>query len=111
MKIIGFAGVLLGIVGSIYIIILGIHDIYGFGLQTSEHYNGVLFTTYGTLFLVIYLFTMWLMNKRYWKSSLSVDIACTIFSILGLFSIGPFLFLGSFIILVQSFINVLKSRS
>jgi hypothetical protein len=110
MKIMGLVGVLLGIAGSIYIIVIGLDYIYTFGSQTSDAYNGRLMTTYGAIFLGIFLFTSWLMSKRYWKSCLVIGILCTLFSVLGLFSIGPFLFVGSFIILVHSIANVVRSR-
>jgi hypothetical protein len=110
MKLIGILGIIVGITGSVWIAIIGLLDVNNFGSETSRYYNGMLFIKYGSAFILIFLVTLWLMNKQYWKLCLLIGFLCTAFSVLGLFSIGPYIIWGSLFIFLYSFINVMRLR-
>ncbi|GGD84251.1 hypothetical protein GCM10010911_48180 [Paenibacillus nasutitermitis] len=110
MKLVSLLGIIVGLFGSIWLAIIGMHDVSTFGSETSEYHNGLLFVKYGSVFSLIFLVTLWMMNKQYWKMSLLIGFLCTAFSVLGLFSIGPYIFWGSIFILIFSFINVIRLR-
>jgi hypothetical protein len=111
MKLTGFLGLLLGIAGAVWITIIGLLDINNFGSETSEYHNGMLFVKYGSALVLIFLVSLWLMHKQYWKLCLIIGFLCTVFSVLGLFSIGPYIIWGSLFTFVYSFVKVLRLRS
>jgi hypothetical protein len=110
MKLAGILGILMGITGSIWLAIIGLRDVNNFGSKTSEYHNGMIFVKYGSTFTLIFLVTLWLMNKQNWKMCLTIGFLCTVFSVLGLFSIGPYIIWGSLFILIFSFMNVMRIR-
>jgi hypothetical protein len=110
MKITGYLGLLLGISGAIWITIIGLLDINNYGSKSSEYHNGMLISKYGSVFVLIFLFTLWLMIKQHWKLCIIIGFFCTAFSVIGLFSIGPYIIWGSLFIFVYSFIKVLRLR-
>jgi hypothetical protein len=110
MKLISTIGIILGIAGSLWLAIIGLLDVSNYGSDTSEYHNGMIFIKYGLAFFLIYLVTLWLMSKQFWKLCLLIGFLCTAFSVLGLFSIGPYIIWGSFLIFISSFINVMRLR-
>jgi hypothetical protein len=110
MKLIGILGIIVGITGSVWLAIIGLLDVNNFGSETSEYHNGMILVKYGSAFILIFLATLWLMNKQYWKRCLLIGFLCTAFSVLGLFSIGPYIIWGSLFIFLYSFLNLLRLR-
>jgi hypothetical protein len=110
MKLIGILGIIVGITGSVWLTIIGLYDVNNFASETIEYHNGMLIIKYGLAFTLIFLITLWLMNKQYWKRCLLIGFLCTAFSVLGLFSIGPYIIWGSFFIFLYSFVNVMRLR-
>ena len=111
MKLVGLLGIVLGLIGSVWLTIVGMHDVNNFGSETSEYHNGLIFVKFGSAFSLVFLATLWMMNKQFWKMSLVIGFLCTAFSVLGLFSIGPYTIWGSIFILIFSFINVIRLRN
>jgi len=100
----GFAGVIPGCLGSAYLL--------GIGISTSggEASESGLMVAYGILSLLACLLAACLLKNSNWIGALYCGIALTIFSLLGIMSVGLFLLPGSFMILVPSAIRVLESR-
>jgi hypothetical protein len=111
MKLIGIIGVALGTVGPLWLLTIGLMDVQNFSANSSEYHNGQLFIRYGCMFTLIFMATLWLMIKQYWKRSMLIGLLCTAFSVLGLFSIGPFLIWGSLFIFLFSFVNWARTKA
>jgi len=111
MKLVALSGIIVGLIGSVLLAIIGMQDVENLGSETSGYHNGLLLIKYGSAFSLIFLVTLRLMNKQYWKTSLIIGFLCTAFSILGLFSIGPFTIWGSIFILIFSLINLIRLRT
>jgi len=101
-------GVLLGIAGALFILTLGLQDVPILGHHTANSGNGKMFLIYGSIFLFVFLDIAWLITRNRWKSCFIIAILCTFFSVMGMLSIGPFLFVGSLAILVQSAFHLRK---
>jgi hypothetical protein len=110
MKLAAILGIMVGVTGSVWLAMIGLQHVNNFGSDTSDYHNGILLIKYGSAFTLIFLVTLWLMNKQYWKLCLSIGFLCTAFSMLGLFSIDPYIIWGSLFIFIFSFINVMRLR-
>lgn len=110
LKIIGFIGVLLGAAGSAFVAYMGLRDMYDFSPPDTEYGNAKLFLMYGSVFLALFLVTGLLVGRGQWKPVLIIGAVCTLFSGLGLFSIGPFLILGSLTVTVSGLVGALTRK-
>ncbi|WP_123039341.1 hypothetical protein [Cohnella candidum] len=109
-KVTGVLGALLGMAGSVWLIAGGWQDMHGFDSQTAEYHNGMIFVRYGIAFLVTFLVIACLVTRGNWKWCLFIGVCCTLFSLIGMFSIGSALIGGSLYVSIHSFLNVMRQR-
>ncbi|RUS48166.1 hypothetical protein [Cohnella sp. AR92] len=102
-------GNLFGLAGAVWLAIEGGLQANGHGAGTSEYHNGAIELRHGLLFAAFFLITWGLMKKGLWKTCVFIGILSTGFSVLGLFSIGPYLIWGSLFVLGFSSIKAMKS--
>lgn len=108
MKLISILGIVVGMAGSIILAIIGFTDVHNFGSDTSEYHNAMILIKYGLALTLIFLVTWWMMYKQFWKICLTIGFLCTALSVLGLFSIGPYIIWGSLFIFIYSLINLIR---
>ncbi|MFC0212879.1 hypothetical protein ACFFK0_10440 [Paenibacillus chartarius] len=104
---VGLAGVVLGFIGALYLLYIGISSL----TYNNDDSNAVLIISYGILSLLIFLLSAYFIINANWKSTLFCGAALTVFSILGMMSVGLFLLPGSFLILITSAIYMLENKS
>lgn len=109
-KVTGVLGALLGMAGSVWLIAAGWQEMQGFDSQTAEYHNGMLFVRYGIISLAVFLVIAGLVARGYWKWCLLIGVCCTLFSLVGMFSIGSALIGGSLYVTIHSFFNVMRQR-
>ncbi|NOU97501.1 hypothetical protein GC093_30390 [Paenibacillus sp. LMG 31456] len=64
MKLAAILGIMVGVTGSVWLAMIGLQHVNNFGSDTSDYHNGILLIKYGSAFTLIFLVTLWLMNKN-----------------------------------------------
>jgi threonine/homoserine/homoserine lactone efflux protein len=102
----GLLGVVIGCTGSLYLLYTGISSL----ASKTDGSNAVLVISYSILSLLLFLLSGYLIKKSNWKNALYCGAALTLFSILGMMSVGLFLLPGSVFILMPSAIYLLENK-
>ena len=100
----GFAGVLLGCLGSVYLLYTGISSL----AAMTGHDDSVLVIVYGFLSLLVFLLSAYLLKNANWKCALYCGAALPLLTLFGVMSVGLYLLPGSLIIFIPSAIHRLE---
>ncbi|CAG5086190.1 Protein of unknown function [Thermobacillus xylanilyticus] len=99
----GFAGVLAGCAGSACLLYAGL-------ASSGSGDDSVLMVAYGILSLLAFLLSAYYLKKANGKGVLYCGAALTLFSVLGMMSVGLVLLPGSLLIFIPSAIHRLEHR-
>jgi hypothetical protein len=102
----GYAGVLAGCAGSAYLLYAGLASL----AAGTDGDNAVLMSAYGILSLLAFLLSAYYLKKANGKGVLYCGAALTLFSVLGMMSVGLVLLPGSLLIFIPSAIHRLEHR-
>lgn len=96
----------MGCAGAAYLLCIGLSSLAS-GTDVGEP---GLMAAYGVLAFMLFLLSARLLRNGNWKGVLFCGAALTLFSVLGIMSVGLFLLPGSVFVFLPSAIQVLENR-
>jgi hypothetical protein len=103
---IGYAGVLAGCLGSAFVLRAGISS----PAAMPDNADSALVAACGVLSMLGFLLAADLLKSANWKGVLHCGAALTVFSLLGIMTVGSALLPGAMLILVPAAIHMLENR-